>query len=77
MRLLEFFGLREAERYPQHSPHCVCKGKGWIWEKTHGTTGLNGSTPIQGNVKVPCPYGDLKINQPSAPVEHDPEDWDF
>lgn len=62
----------------RHSMHCVCKGKNWIWQKTHGTTGLNGSTPISGNKKVPCPYGDLRVNDihPAADGS-DEEDWDL
>lgn len=74
-RFLEETFLDDAEK---HSPHCVCKGTGEVTRTTHGTTGLNGSTPIQGNVMVPCPYGDLGVNKRSTPVFTAADDeWDL
>lgn len=82
MRLLEFFCLIEAddEQREKHSPLCVCKGNGYIERVTHdqlpALPGQNMGMPVQGLKKVPCPYGDLKINRPPS-HSTDIEDFDF
>lgn len=76
MKLAEFF-IHEAEE-KRHSLHCVCHGRNWIWQPVHGMTGLNSSTPISGNKKITCPYGDLRVNDfHSAASGGGEEDWDL
>lgn len=61
----------------QHSMHCVCKGRNWIWQETFGTTGPN-NTPIAGSKKIDCPFGDLRVNDiHPAPATAKEEEWDI
>ena len=59
-----------------HTQYCVCHGKNYIWITTYGTDPHSKvGTPIQGSIKVPCPYGYLRVNKFNSDKADDDEDW--
>lgn len=84
MSLRRLYMISEADEqvWPKHSSLCVCRGKGYIEQVVHGQLpalpGQNMGQPVQSLKKVECPYGDLKVNQPSQPQDpSDDEGWDI
>ena len=88
MKLKEFFNLGESDGPlgadgKQHSSMCVCKGKNYVEDQ--GTDTLpplprqNMGQIVQTLRKIPCPYGDLRVNNTkyTEPPDDGTGGWDF